>query len=424
MIQKIKYLLYFSLANYFAFFAKIRLKRWKPRIFAVTGSSGKTTLLHLIQSQLGGRAKYSFKANSSFGIPFDILGLHRETLTLGEWPKLFVLTPFRAFKEPPNEKIYVVEVDCDRPGEGKFLGELLRPEVTLWISSSKTHSMNFDRLIEKRIFPSVEESIAHEFGNFVITTQKLLIVNADYPVIKKQLARVKIKIKEVSYKGLLKKYLVSKKETEFQIGSKKYTFQYLLPKETCASILMVLELLDYLGVKPDPTFKNFKLPPGRSSVFRGVKGTTIVDSTYNANFDSMSVVLHAFGEIEAESKWVVLGDMLEQGKAEKEEHEKLAELIEEHKFDRIILMGPRISEYTYPKLRNLENRGVKVVKFLGPREVLDYLEEEIEGGETILFKGARFLDGVIEHLLIDKRDVAKLPRREKVWDTRRRKWGL
>ena len=390
----------------------------------VTGSSGKTTLLHLIESQLGSVAKYSHEANSSFGIPFDILGLHRETLTLGEWPKLFLLTPFWAFKEPPNEKIYVVEVDCDRPGEGNFLGKFLRPEVTLWISSSKTHSMNFDRLVEKRIFPSIEESIAHEFGNFVISTRKLLIANADYPVIKKQLARVKIKIKEASYKGFLKKYLVSKKKTEFQIGSKKYTFQYLLPKETCTSILMVLELLDYLGVKPDSTFKNFKLPPGRSSVFRGVKGTTIVDSTYNANFDSMSVVLHAFGEIEAESKWVVLGDMLEQGKAEKEEHEKLAELIKEHKFNRIILMGPRTSEYTFPKLRNLENRGVKVVKCLGPREVLDYLEEEIEGGETILFKGARFLDGVIEHLLIDKRDVAKLPRREKIWEIRRKRWGL
>ena len=87
-------------------------------------------------------------------------------------------------------------------------------------------------------------------------------------------------------------------------------------------------------------------------------------------------------------------------------------------------MGPRTSEYTFPKLRNLENRGVKVVKFLGPREVLDYLEEEIEGGETILFKGARFLDGVIEHLLIDKRDVAKLPRREKIWEIRRKRWGL
>src|SRR3990167_7667164 len=80
MISKIKKFFYFPLAYYFRFFAQIRLSLWKPIIIVITGSSGKTTLLNLIESQIGDRAKYSHHANSSYGIPFDILGLKRETL--------------------------------------------------------------------------------------------------------------------------------------------------------------------------------------------------------------------------------------------------------------------------------------------------------------------------------------------------------
>jgi hypothetical protein len=62
--------------------------------------------------------------------------------------------------------------------------------------------------------------------------------------------------------------------------------------------------------------------------------------------------------------------------------------------------------------------------FLSPKEVLNYLLKNIKGGETILFKGARFLEGVVEGLLLDKSESGYLARREKIWQMRRRKWGL
>ena len=43
--------------------------------------------------------------------------------------------------------------------------------------------------------------------------------------------------------------------------------------------------------------------------------------------------------------------MLEQGESQRQEHEKLAEVISKIKSDKIILMGPRVSEYTLPKLK-------------------------------------------------------------------------
>ena len=50
MFGQLKKKLYFPVAGYFRFFAAIRLKRWNPRIIVVTGSNGKTTLLHLLMS--------------------------------------------------------------------------------------------------------------------------------------------------------------------------------------------------------------------------------------------------------------------------------------------------------------------------------------------------------------------------------------
>lgn len=422
MVKKIKSMLYFPLAKYFRYFAKVRLKRWNPKIVVITGSSGKTTLLHLIQSQVGKSSRYSIKANSSFGIPFDILDFHRETLALSEWPGLFLLAPFRAFRKSHKERLYIVEVDCDRPGEGDFLGSFLKPDVTLWISSSKTHSMNFDRLVTGGVHPSVEEAIKKEFAKIAKHTKELILINNNISLSNELKEEINATIKEISCKDRLSKYKVRKDGTIFVIDSEKITFSYLLPQVTCVGLLMTFELLEYLGVDKDLSFSSFEMPPGRSSVFKGRRNTVLVDSSYNANLDSMTVILETFALLGGE-KWIVLGDMLEQGESEREEHEKLATLIKKYKFERIILMGPRVLRYTFPKLR-LVKKDVPIEKFINPKDVLDYLESSLEGGETILFKGARFLEGVIEHLLLSKKDVSGLARRERIWDTRRKKWGL
>ena len=190
MVRRLKKFFYFPLAYYFRIFAQIQLSLWKPSIIVVTGSSGKTTLLHLIEAQLGNEARYSHHANSAYGIPFDILGLKRKDLVLTEWFSLVLSAPFKAFKSPYKQPIYIVEADCDRPGEGNFLGSLLNPEITIWLSSSRTHSMNF----KNRQFKSIEDTIAYEFGHFLKNTSSLAIINKDSQVIKKQLTRTKAKI--------------------------------------------------------------------------------------------------------------------------------------------------------------------------------------------------------------------------------------
>ena len=49
----------------------------------------------------------------------------------------------------------------------------------------------------------------------------------------------------------------------------------------------------------------------------------------------------------------VIGDIVEQGSIEKEEHEKLADLIAGVDAEEIILVGRRTKQYTAPKLKEL-----------------------------------------------------------------------
>src|SRR5712691_532805 len=106
MLTSLKKRLYFVVASYFAFWAKIVLRRWQPRIIVVTGSSGKTTLLHLIEAQLGGKAIYSHHANSAIGLPFHILGIGANIEAKYEWFGRLLQAPFKAWRQVPSCKLY------------------------------------------------------------------------------------------------------------------------------------------------------------------------------------------------------------------------------------------------------------------------------------------------------------------------------
>ncbi|MEY4747169.1 MAG: hypothetical protein RLZZ416_218 [Candidatus Parcubacteria bacterium] len=415
MVRKIKNILYFFVASYFAFFARLKLKRWKPRVVAVTGSNGKTTTLHLIEAALGDLARYSHGANSSFGIPFDILGLKRRTFSPVEWFWLVLAAPFCVLKRPYRERIYVAEADCDRPGEGGFLSALLRPEIVLWLSSARTHSMNFDKSVRAGAFPNVEEAIAHEFGYFPEYAARLVIVNGDIPLIEAQLPRTKTVVHRIR-ESALGQYEIAASGTSFTIHGRSYRFPYLLPRETFYSIAAVLELAAYLDVSRHVDFSTYAMPPGRSSIFKGTQGTTIIDSTYNANASSTTALLGMVERLPGE-QWLVFGDMIEQGEEEKEEHEKVALRIASGNFAKVLLVGPRTRRFAQPHIPN-------AIAYDAPRDALAYLLRTIKGGETLIFKGARFLEGIVEHLLADKKDVEKLCRREAIWRKRRAQWGL
>ena len=417
---KFKKRFYFVAAKYFRHFADRALQRWKPRVIAITGSAGKTTMLNLVESEMGKKAHYSHDANSAFGVSFDILGLKGVRGSKLRWIHLILMAPLKSVFHRHKEKFYVVEIDGERPHETEFLSEWLKPEVTIWVSIGRSHAAQFEKEVKEGRFKTLDEAIAAEFANLPQNTTKRVYIDADSKVMKAATKDITAKVVPIK-KTEIKKYVVYPDSTDFTYGDTTFHFDHPEPKDIAFNLLVLQDLMKYLKMPFKADFSNMRLAPGRSSYFKGKNGLEIVDSSYNAHLISVASILDMTKRMHADHKWLVIGDIVDQGSTEEQEHKKLAKLIADVKPEKVILVGRRTKKYTAPELKKL---GVSAVATSDPRKALEYIEKRNKGRETLIFKGSQYLEWVIEKLLADPKDAKKLCRREKAAVNRRKSWGL
>ena len=408
------------MAAYFRFFANFAFKRWSPRVIAVTGSAGKTTMLNLLEFELGDLAHYSHDANSAFGIAFDLLGLHGITGSKLKWLFLIFATPIRALYFKHSEPYYVVEIDGERPKETRFLASWLKPEITLWISLGRSHAIQFEKEVKSGKFPTLDDAIANEFAELPRFTSSLVFIDGENTLMKRYSSNLRAKVVEFK-KDDLEKYLVYPNRTDFSAKGTTFHFSSPQPRDLSIQLLMLKELTKYLGIQLKTDFSDLPLAPGRSTFLEGKNGLKLIDSSYNAHLISMASILDMTKSLHAAHKWVVIGDVVEQGEIEGEEHEKLADLIASANPEEIILIGSRTKKYTAPRLKQL---GFSPKVTLDPKNALAYIEKHTKGTETIVFKGSQYLEWIIEKLLKNPEDEKKLCRREPAARKRREKKGL
>ena len=418
-ITKLKKKLYLSVANYFKFWSNISLKRWNPRIVIVTGSAGKTTMLNLIESQLGAKAHYSHNANSAFGIAFDILGMRGITGSKLHWISLFLQTPFRAFVYSRKEKFYIVEADGERPHEAEWIAKWLRPEVSVWVTLGRSHAVFYEQEVAAGNFANVDDAIAHEFSTIPANTRKLVIIDGDNEKMLETTKNIEAKVVSVK-KDALKSYEVYPDKAIFEFAKHKFVFHDPMPRDVTIQLVMLEKLMKYLNEPINYDLNDFRMPPARSNYLEGKKGIKIIDSSYNAHIISMTTVLDMVKVLHAPHKWLVIGDIIDQGKLEGEEHEKLAQLLLDTKVENIVLIGRRTKKYTYPLLKD----KAKVQSFDKPQQALKYLEKNLTGKETVIFKGSQYLEWIVEKLLAHPEDVSNLARQDEAHRRRRASWGL
>ncbi len=418
--NKFKKRFYFVAAKYFRHFADRVLKRWNPRIIAITGSAGKTTMLNLVEHEMGKKAHYSHDANSAFGISFDLLGLKGIRSSKIKWLYLFMAAPIKSLFKRYKEKFYVVEIDGERPHEAEFLAEWLKPEVTIWVSIGRSHAVQFENEVENGRFDSLDEAITAEFATLPQNTKKIVYIDADSKLMRSATKEITAKVIPIK-KTEIKKYVVYPDSTDFTYGDTTFHFNHPEPKDIAFHLLVLQDLMRYLKLPFKADFSEIRMSPGRSSYFKGKKGIDIIDSSYNAHIISMASILDMAERMHAEHKWLIIGDIVEQGSITGEEHKKLAELIAEVKPEKVILVGRRTKKWTAPELKK---KGISAVATLDPKKALEYIENHIRGNETLIFKGSHYLEWIIEKLLENPDDAKKLCRREKAAVRRRQSWGL
>ncbi len=407
--------------NYFRFFANFALRRWHPRIIAITGSAGKTTMLHLLEYEMGDRAHYSHSANSPLGISFDLLGLHGVEGSRWRWLWLFLVAPFKAITyRGHKEEYYVVEIDGARPREAEYVAKWLKPEISLWVSVGLSHAQNFAHQVEIGNFASLDEAIAHEFSTIPQYTTKRVYIDGNSATMRDFTKDLKSEVIAVKPQDL-QRYNVYPTRTDFIFENASFHFSGPQPKELAIQLMMLVDLMHYLEIPLRTDFRDLLVAPGRSSYFKGINGINIIDSSYNAHLISMKSILEMAQHLRTGHKWLVIGDMVDEGNIEAEEHRKLADLIAAVNPEMVVLVGKRTKEFTAPRLKEL---GIDTRTTLDPKKALKFIQENISGEETIIFKGSQYLEWIIEQLLANPEDAAKLPRREKAAVKRRQKRGL
>ncbi len=429
---------------YLRILAKIQIVKINPLIIGVGGASGKSSLSELISIVLGEKfkVKKSKGKNSETGIPLNILDIDNMDYSLTSWIKAGFIAPFKILTNWKKYDVYVVEMGIDSPDAPKnmsYLLQIIKPKIGILTNIQLEHSEYFEYLAKSENEMEKKEEIIEKISQQESLLLKSIdefgrcVINLDDPYIKNTLPlrskTITVSAKETSSDFYISKVTVSESEfrVEFIFLKENYEIKIGIPLPHYYAYSFVFAIAVAfsceINVKSAITHleTKFSLPPGRFSVFQGIKNSTIFDSSYNSSLEAAAGALGVLKEIgKTRRKLGILGDMRELGGLSRIQHEKLAEEIIKT-LDYAILIGPMMNEFVTPVLRN---KNFEFSVYESYKSAKDEISDLIKRGDLILIKASQnslFLERAVELLLADKKDRDKLCRRGKYWDKIRQK---
>jgi len=417
--------------------AKIVLKKYKPKIVAVTGSVGKTSTKDAIYTAMSDsffvrKSEKSF--NSDIGIPLTILGCENA------WsdPLLWIKNIFRGlsiiiFKEKYPEWL-VLEVGADRPGDIKSVSKWLKPNIVVITKFAKVP-------VHIEFFNSREDLINEKW--FLVRALRdggTLVINAD--------DEDSVKMSE-DFKGQIIKYGI---ETKADIRAENLDYSYD-EKDGKKEVTGIIFRINYQGnsfpmfikgsvgvpnvysvlasvavgfinkinpVKINEMLLEHDTPKGRMRLIRGIKNSMIIDDTYNSSPLALNSALQTLKDIKMKGRKIaVLGDMMELGKLSADEHYNAGKFAGEF-CDLIITVGMRSRKMGEAALDAGFAEG-KIYQYDDSLSAGKEFQNEIKEGDLILVKGSqsvRMEKFVLEIMAEPEKAEGLLVRQEEEWRNR------
>lgn len=403
--------------------AKLVLRRFRPKIIAITGSVGKTSTKEAIGILLAQHfhvAKSPKSYNSEFGVPLAILGLESAWNSPVGWALNILRGAWRVISRSPYPAILVLEMGVDRPRDFDPILAYMRPNIAVVTAIGMVP-------VHVEFFQS-PEAIADEKSKLVgaLGEHGVAILNADDPLAfgmrKKTSAQVlsygfgpEAAVRAVAYKMLIKK---GKPDgVAFKIDHDGKTMPIQVPgiigeqnvyALLAAAAVGITEGLNLIEISEGLML--FRPPAGRLRIIEGIRDTLIIDDSYNASPLATAAALHVLGDIPFGRKIAVLGDMLELGKYTTEEHKKIGTLAKE-KADVVIAVGIRA--------KFMEEAGIAHFYWFPNASIAaDFLKKQITEGDVVLIKGSQGvrMEKITEALMAHPEDAPKLlARQENYW---------
>lgn len=338
-------------------------KQLNLKILAITGSNGKTTTKELINAVLSKQFKTLATVgnlNNHIGVPLTLLSLTKE------------------------HEIGIIEMGANHQGEINELCEIADPDYGLITNIGKAHLEGFGgeegvkkgksemyRYIQKkggRVFINGDDAVLQELAGAMdkITygTTKL------YDVIGKQISTDEF----VSFKW-------TTRYNEKDWNKLPLVITHIIGHFNFINLLCAACVGNYFKVDIEninAALSEYVPDMNRSQLEKTETNTLILDA-YNANPSSMKVAIENFAKLPNENKLLILGDMFELGEHTEGEHKKIIDLINEKKFDDVILVGPEFTKASPTQFKT----------FLSTIDCLGYITSQKQRNKFILIKGSR-----------------------------------
>ncbi|OGG43053.1 hypothetical protein A3G50_01595, partial [Candidatus Jorgensenbacteria bacterium RIFCSPLOWO2_12_FULL_42_11] len=340
--------------------AKAVVRRYQPGIVAVTGSVGKTSTKEAIRAVLSKERKIrasSGNFNNEIGVPLTILGDWQEIKKPAFlfWFKVVIASLFRIliprkFSSLKYPEILVLEYAADRPGDMKYLLGIAQPQITVVtaIGEIPVH-------VE---FYSGPEALVREKAKLVeqLPTVGFAILNADDPLVLEMKNQTRSQVMTFGFGDAAQVKItgfenVSNGEPTGIVFKLGYGGSFVPVKingvfgkgqayaavaAACVGLIFGMNLVKIA----EALVLNFQPPSRRMNLVSGVKGTFIIDDSYNASPLSAKAALDTLRDLKAKRKIAVLGDMLEIGKYNLEAHEEIGKFAAGF-VDLLVTIGPR-----------------------------------------------------------------------------------
>jgi UDP-N-acetylmuramoyl-tripeptide--D-alanyl-D-alanine ligase len=348
-----------------------RRRKYRTPLVALTGSNGKTTTKEMISACL----ETTFPILKTKGNLNNLVGLPLTLLNLTE-----------------KERVVVLEMGMNVPGEIRRLTEIAEPDVGLITNIQKVHLEGIGSL----------EKLKEEKGELFRRMRKdgTILVNQDDP-------RVVELAKEFSGQritfGVENPADVMAKEIRFR-GAKGTSFTLILERDVMEielpllgrhfvpNALSAVAIASLFGIevkKIKEVLEHFRPFPMRMEIIPLKGEKTLINDAYNANPKSMELALETLAEVKENGRAIaVLGDMLELGDFTEEAHQHIGKKVRELSIDLLLALGEWAPVVVESAIRyGLRPERTKVVE--SHSEAISILKQWIQEGDWILVKGSR-----------------------------------
>ena len=410
--------------------ARVLLRRHKPTLIAITGSVGKTSTKDAIYDAIKDsvHARKSQKSfNSEIGVPLTILGLPTGWDNPARWLWNIIDGAFTAFFSRQYPKVLVLETGVDTPGDMQQLTRWLKPDIVVL-----TRLPNVPVHVEQFKGPEavIEEKMKLVHG---MKAGGVLVYNHDDELIKQQLPDVRQKT--IGYGRYLPTDVKVSKDQVYYTGKVPagITFNLTYGADSievslpgvvgvqhslgCAAAVAVAQQLNISLTQAAAGLSKLVTPPGRLKIIPGIKGSVLLDDTYNSSPIAVEHALETLSELKyATRRIAVLGDMLELGKYSSDEHKRIGKRVGEV-CDVLLTIGVRARGFAAGALANgLDDETV--FQYDNAARAGRELQIMLCSGDVVLIKASQGIraERIVEEVMAEPEKATELlARQDPAW---------